>query len=312
MRAGTIEHRTETTTLGRIPWSWQLTKRTTKAFIASDPFGQAGAIAYSTVFALPAVLIITLVLASLFYDPQQVRDALYGQAGSLIGATAANDLRGIVEHARTEASSVFARIVGVATLILSATSVFVSVQSSLNRIWHVRPVPGRAVLRYLISRLLSLALVASFGFLLLVSLVIDAGLVAFGERLGHWFSQASVFLMAALNMVISFLVIATVFALVFKLLPDAKVRWREVRTGALLTAVLFTLGKYLIGLYIGTTKVDDAYGAAGTVIVILLWVYYSAIILLYGANLTYQVAQRSDRPIEPAAHAVVEPKGSTA
>ena len=287
---------------------WRLIKSTSTAFVASDPFGQAGAIAYSTIFALPAVLIITLVLASLFYDPEEVRRALYDQAGSLIGMEAASELRTIVERARTEASTVFARIVGVATLVITATSVFMSVQSSLNRIWEVKPVPGRAIVTYLISRLLSLAIVASFGFLLLVSLVLDAGLVAFGERLRWWLSDASVVLLSGMNMVLSFLVIATVFALVFKLLPDAKVKWRDVRSGALLTAVLFTLGKYLIGLYIGTSHVDDAYGAAGTVIIILLWVYFSAVILLFGAHFTHQVAQESGRTIKASEHAVADPK----
>jgi membrane protein len=281
-----------------------------KGFVASDPFSQAGAIAYSTVFALPAVLIITLVLASLFYDPEEVRKALYGEAGRLIGAKASTDLREIVEHARTEASSVFARIVGIVTLVISATSVFMSVQTGLNRIWQVKPVPGRAIITYLISRLLSLALIGAFGFLLLVSLVLDAGLVAFGERLSQWFSEVSVVLIAALNVTLSFLVITSVFALVFKLLPDAKVKWREVRTGALLTAALFTLGKYLIGVYIGTSKVDDAYGAAGTVVIILIWVYYSAVILLFGANVTYQVAQDSGRTIHASAHAVAKPEPS--
>lgn len=292
----------------RFHWFGTLIKRAAKAFFASDPFGQAGAIAYSTVFALPAVLIITLVMASVFYDPAEVRDALYGQAGSLIGAKAASDLRDIVEHARGEAGSVFARIVGIVTLVITATSVFMSVQSSLNKVWLVKPVPGRAFITYLISRSVSLALVASFGFMLLVSLVLDTLLVAFGERLHHWFSDASVIMIAGLNVALSFFVITSVFALVFKLLPDAKVKWRDVRTGALLTAGLFTLGKYLIGLYIGTSKVDDAYGAAGTVIIILLWVYYSAIILLFGANFTYQVAQDSGRTIQASAHAVLRPE----
>jgi membrane protein len=167
-------------------------------------------------------------------------------------------------------------------------------------------VPRKAIVKYVVSRLLSLALIAAFGFLLLVSLVLDTALVAFGERLKVWFSEMSVFLIAGMNIALSFTVIASVFALVFKLLPDARVKWRDVRSGALLTAVLFTLGKYLIGLYIGTSQVDDAYGAAGTVIVILLWVYFSAVILLFGAQFTYQVAQESGRHIRASEHAVVE------
>jgi membrane protein len=300
-------HRSRSGAVVRIRHFWTLIKRTAHAFIASDPFGQAGAIAYSTIFALPAVLILTLVIASLFYDPTEVRDALYSQAGSLIGLSAAQDLRDIVEHARTEASTLLARIVGVGALLSSATSVFMSVQTSLNRIWQVKPVPKKAVVKYIVSRLLSLALIAAFGFLLLVSLVLDTALVAFSERLQLWLSGFSVVLIAGMNIVLSFVVIAAVFALVFKLLPDARVKWRDVRSGALLTATLFTIGKYIIGLYIGTSRVDDAYGAAGTVIVILLWVYFSAVILLFGAHFTHQVAEESGRAIRASEHAVVDP-----
>lgn len=288
---------------------WSVLKKTANAFIDSDPFGQAGAIAYSTVFALPAVLILTLVGASLFYDPAEVREALYGQAGSLIGMNAAMQLQSMVEATRTEASSILARIIGIGALVFSATSVFISVQTSLNRVWKVKPVPGKAVVKYIISRLLSLALIACFGFLLLVSLVLDTVMVAVSERLEIWFSGASVVLIAGLNILLSFAIIAFVFGMVFKLLPDAHVKWRDVRHGAVLTALLFTVGKYLIGLYIGTSNVDDAYGAAGTLIIILLWVYYSSIILLFGANFTHQAALASGRTVHASEHAQPERTG---
>lgn len=290
--------------------AWAILKRTTLSFISNDPFGQAGAIAFSTILALPAVLILTLVSASLFWNPEEVRDALYSQAGSLIGMEAAMDLRDIVEKARSEAQTVFAQVVGIGTLLFSATSVFISVQGALNRIWEVKPVPGRAIVKYFISRLLSLALIACFGFLLLVSLVLDTGLVAFGERLQLLFPDLSVTMLAVLNIALSLLVIATVFGLTFKLLPDVRVHWRDVRSGAILTAVLFSLGKYLIGFYVGTSSVDDAYGAAGTVIVILLWVFFSAVILLFGAQFTHEVARSSGRKVETSEHAVAEPKAA--
>ena len=199
------------------------------------------------------------------------------------------------------------RVIGIGALVFSATSVFISIQTSLNRVWQVKPVPGRAVVQYIVSRLLSLALIACFGFLLLVSLVLDTVMVAVAERLETWFSGTSVVLIAALNIALSFAIIALVFALVYKLLPDARVRWRDVRQGAVLSALLFTVGKYLIGLYIGTSNVDDAYGAAGTLIIILLWVYYSSLILLFGANYTYQTALASGRIVRAAEHARPNP-----
>ena len=275
-----------------------------KEFVKSDPFTQASAIAYSALFALPGVLIITVAVAAMFYDQKAVGSALYGEAGQLIGAKTAANLQEIVETARTQASGSWAHIIGVITLVISATSAFASLQGSLNRIWQVRPVPGRAVVKYLLSRLMSLALLGCFGFLLLVSLVLDTALSAFGDKLAQWMSGVSVVLISITNFGLFFSVITVMFALIFKLLPDVRVGWREVRSGAVVTALLFTGGKYVIGFYIGHSRVDDVFGAAGALIIILIWVYYSAVILLFGAQFTYVMARDHGVRTIPSDHAV--------
>lgn len=274
-----------------------------KEFIDSDPLGQAAAIAYYTIFSLPAVLIITVMVAATVYDEASVRAALLTQAGRLIGPGTAASLKELLEKAQVTESRFIAKALGTAALVVSAGSVFASLQSTLNKVWHVTAKPGRAILRYVGTRLVSLALVASFGFLILVSLVLDAALVAFGERLAVWLSGSAAFLIAAVNVLVSFGVISCIFAMIFKVLPDARILWRDVWGGAVLTALLFSLGKFLIGLYISHAGVGDTYGAAGAVVIILVWVYYSTVIMIYGAHFTHVQARDHGSGVVPLKHA---------
>ncbi len=299
-----IEHR---------PARWPRTRRlgstllqAGKEFVASDPFSQAAAIAYYTIFSLPAVLIITVMVAATVYDASTVREALLAQAGRLIGAGTALSLREMLTNAQITETRFFVKVLGVVALIISAGSVFASLQSALNRVWGVKAKPGRAVGKYLTTRLLSLALLGSFGFLMLVSLVLDTALVAFSGRLSIWLSEFTVLVVAVLNLLISFGVITLVFAMIFKVLPDARIRWRDVISGAVITALLFTLGKYLIGSYISLAGVGDTYGAAGAVVIILVWVYYSTVIMIYGAHYTHVHTRDHGSGVVPSAHATVE------
>ena len=277
-----------------------------KEFIAGDPLGQAAAIAYYTIFSLPAVLIITVMVAATVYDASTVREALLAQAGQLIGASTAGSLRDMLANAEVTETRFMVKVLGVAALIVSAGSVFASLQSALNRVWGLKAKPGRAIGRYLGTRLLSLALLGSFGFLMLVSLVLDTALVAFGEKLSIWLSEFTVTVVAVLNVLVSFGVITLIFAMIFKVLPDARIRWRDVFSGAVITALLFTLGKYLIGLYISLAGVGDTYGAAGAVVIILVWVYYSTVIVLYGAHFTHVFTREHGAGIIPAPHAALD------
>ncbi|MCC7503519.1 MAG: YihY/virulence factor BrkB family protein [Flavobacteriales bacterium] len=274
-----------------------------KEFFASEPMGHAAAIAYYTIFSLPAVMIITVMVAATVFDEAAVRMALLTQAGRLIGPGTAASLQEMLQNAEISETRFLAKVIGLTALVISAGSVFASLQSTLNRVWGVEAKPGRAIWRYLSTRLLSLTLVASFGFLMLVSLVLDALLVAFGERLAVILSNTTAVVLAVLNVAVSFGIITLIFALIFKVLPDARIRWRDVWSGAVITTALFTLGKYLIGLYIGYSGVGDTYGAAGAVVIILIWVYYSTVILIYGAHYTHVHTRDRANGVTPSAHA---------
>ena len=281
-----------------------------KEFMANEPMSQAATIAYYTIFSLPAVMIMTVMVAATMYDEASVRKALLEQAGGLIGESTATSLGDMLQNARVTGTRFGAKVIGVAALMISAGSVFASLQSTLNKVWKVEAKPGRAILNYLSTRLVSLALVACFGFLMLVSLVLDTVLVAFAERIALWLSDVTAVVVAVLNVLISFGIITLIFAVVFKVLPDARIRWRDVWSGAIITALLFTLGKYLIGLYIGYSGVGDTYGAAGAVVIILVWVYYSTVILIYGAHFTH-VHTREHGGAKPSSFAARVPSGPT-
>jgi len=282
-----------------------------KEFVSGQPMGHAAAIAYYTIFSMPAVLIITVMAAATLFDAADVRTALFSQAGRFIGPGTASSLHDLLANARITETRFVAKVIGIVALAISAGAVFASLQSTLNQVWQVEAKPGRAILRYLSTRLLSLALVGCFGFLMLVSLVLDAALVAFTERLAYWLSGTTTVLLAALNIAVSFGIITLIFALIFKVLPDVRIRWSDVWSGALLTALLFSLGKWLIGLYIGYTGVGDTYGAAGAVVIILVWVYYSAVILIYGAHYTHVYTRDHGSGVRPSPHATAVPPPAT-
>jgi membrane protein len=273
---------------------WNNLQKAGAGFSDIDPFTQAGFLGYTTIFALPGIIILVVSIAGFFYDADDVRQAVYSQFGTFIGADTTRQLEGIVSKVDKNHSGTFATIMGVAALAVSATTAFAALQRALNKVWRIEPLKGRAIMRYLLARLLSLAVIAAFGFLLLMSMVLDALLVNIGERMGKWLPAEDV-LFGILGMVASFAMVTLVFALVFKLLPDAKVPWRSVWVGALFTAVLFTLGKFLIGLYIAKSNPASAYGAGGVIIIVMLWTYFSTLILLFGAQYTYVSSGAADK-----------------
>lgn len=284
--------------------TWTVLKETITEFFADDSFTYASAIAFSTLFSLPAILIIALYIGTTFYEKTVVQDEIINQVSRLIGSGTAKEVENILVQAAIDNTSWWAKIVGIVTLLVSATTVFMSLQSSLNNIWGIKPKPQRAWVKYIINRLISLAMVMSFGFVLLVSLVIDAVLVVFQNILTRIMDWATVYMVTALNLFISLGFITVIFGLLFKVLPDAKIKWRHVWVGALITTILFTVGKYLIGFYLGNSSFNSAYGAAGSLVIILLWVYYSTVIFLFGAEFTSVYAKFSGAPVQPYSNAV--------
>lgn len=284
--------------------SWGILKQSVVAFVNGDSFTHASSIAFYTIFSLPAILLISLSVGSTLFERTDVQRELVSQVGTLIGQGSAVEIENILMNAARNSDSWVARVVGIVTLVLSATTVFLSLQISINQIWKIKPKPKRGFIKFIINRLLSLAMVISLGFVLMVSLVIDTVLVMFQEKLSDNFGGITLTIVTSLNVLVSLLFIALLFGMMFKMLPDAKIKWRDVWVGSFVTTGLFAGGKFLIGLYLGNSPLNTAYGAAGSLVIVLVWVYYSALIFLFGAELTYVYTKEVGSGIEPYANAV--------
>jgi len=248
------------------------------------------ALAFYTIFAIAPLFLICLALAGLCFGDQAASHQLFGQLSSLVGDKGAQALEAMVAAANKPKASMIATIIGFATLFLSATTVFIQLQDGLNTVWNVTREPGRGLRHFVMDRLLSFAMMAAIAFLLLVSLILNAFLAALGKYMQGF--VANEVILQTVNFVVSLGVITVLFAAIFKILPDVKIRWRDVWIGALSTALLFDFGKFLLGFYLGRGSVGSAYGAAGSFVIVLMWVYYSAQILLFGAKYTEQYANR--------------------
>jgi membrane protein len=246
---------------------------------------QSAALAFYTVFSLAPVLVVVIAVAGAVFGADAVRGQIFREFQGLMGAQAAQLVQQVLQSAAKPASGRLATLLGLVTLLLGATAVFVQLQDALNTVWGVAPKPGANFTTLLRKRILSFAIVLGIGFLLMVSLVLSAGLSAF-SRYVEAHLGLSVSLLETANLVVSLLAVALLFALIYRLLPDVKLEWRDVWLGAAVTALLFVIGKTAIGLYLGHTSVASAYGAAGSLVIVLLWVYYSSLVFLLGAEFT--------------------------
>jgi membrane protein len=247
-------------------------------------------IAFFTVFSLAPMLLAAIAVAGLAFGRDAAQGAIVGELGGLIGTNEASALEAMIASASNVGSGILGTAIGIVTFLLLVTGAVVELQDNLNIIWKAKPPPNYGILSFVRTRLVSLALVLGIGFLLLVSLVIDTGLTAVGHYLEANFSGSTIIL-RFLNSLVAFAVATLLFAMMFKLLPAVDLRWSDVWTGSLVTALLFTLGKFLIGYYLGKSNVASSYGAAASIITILLWIYYSSLILLFGAEFTKAYAE---------------------
>jgi membrane protein len=290
-----------------------------KGFMEDRVTKLSASLAYYTIFSLTPLIIIMLSAATLFFGDkrnEETRGQFYGQVTKMVGKEAATQIQGFVEHANKSGQSTIGLIIGIGTLIIGSTAIFIEIQDSINMIWKVKAVPKKGWIKMLSNRLLSFSLIVSMGFLLLVSLVVNTVVVGLGSKLGHLLSQSKIdevipvandtmaILIYILNNVITLAAVTAVFAVIFKVLPDVIIRWKSAIIGALFTAVLFSLGKYLIGIYIEKGNPGSAFGAASSIIVILLWIYYTSIILYFGAEFTQAYAEKYDNGISPSKYAV--------
>lgn len=284
-------------------------KETIMEFIEDDCHRLAAAISYYTVFALPPLLILILVLVGTLFDAEAARERLQAQVAELLGNDAADQIGTMIEQAsRPDFGGPLTAAIGVGLLLFGATGAFVQLQIALNKAWDVHPDPNRGGAKnFILKRLLSLSMIVGIAFLMLVSLLASAIIGAFGDVIaGLLPNLLSGPLLQGIDIGLSLAVATVLFAAIFKFMPDAQVHWRTVWLGAFVTAVLFVAGKFALGLWFGRSDPGEAYGAAGSLALILVWIYYSAMILLLGAEFTQVWARRRGIDIKPAAGAVVE------
>jgi membrane protein len=284
--------------------TWKIFKQSVTEFLNDNCIKLSASLSYYTIFALGPTLIIIISFAGIFLGRDAVEGRLYNEIKTLIGSSAALQIQNIIANIQQNQKSVVAAIVGVILMILGATGVFTEIQGSINYIWSIRAKPKKGWLKFLVNRLISFSLVISCGFILLVSLIINALLELLSERLQMYFKNITIVTVYVLNTVLIFAIITCLFAIIFKVLPDAIIRWRDSLVGAAFTALLFMGGKFLISLYIGKSNVGLAYGAAGSIIVILVWVYYSSLILYFGAEFTKIYSIHHGTAIKPIETAV--------
>jgi membrane protein len=278
----------------------------------------AAALAYYTVFALAPMLIIIISIIQFFKGKEAIQGNLYPQIVSFLGPQAGAQVQDMIKNAAISQSGTISTIISVIVLLLSATGVFAEIQDSINSIWHLKAKPKGGIIKLLVSRLISFSMVVSLGFIMLVALVINSAVESIMDRLERLFSDVMVYVAYGVNLLLTFVITTLLFCVIFKVLPDARIKLRHVLPGAIATAILFMIGKFGITLYVSKTNIGSTYGAAGSIIVILVWVYYSAIILYFGSLLTRIYLQCSGHTINPNKYAVfvrevqVENKGSLA
>lgn len=279
-------------------------KQTFKQWNERDPFNNSNVIAYYTIFSLPGLLVIVINLAGYFWGTEAVTNQLTGQIGGVVGGDSAKDIQEIVANANKNEGTTLSTILSIATLIFGATGVVYQLQQILNKMWEVKPEPKQAWLKLIKDRFFSFGLILGVGFLLLVSLALSAALTAFSDWATQFVPESLIIVFKVLDIVASIGVATVLFAAIFKFLPDAKIIWSDVWHGALLTAVLFVIAKFLLGLYFANADPGSAYGAAGSIILIMLWVSYAGLIMLFGAEFTQVYATRKGHQIEPTKGAV--------
>lgn len=281
-----------------------LFKEASIGFIDDNAFKLSASLSYYTVFALGPLLIIIISLAGIFFRREDVQGRIYWQLNGLVGNEAALQIQSIIANIQQTDYTTLGAVIGAIVLLIGATGVFTEMQDSINFVWSVKAKPKKSWLKFLGNRLLSFSLIIGLGFMLLVSLIINAILDFLSDKLEKFFSDYTYYLFYVINSAVQILIITLLFAVIFKVLPDAIIAWKDAIVGAAVTALLFILGKLLITYYIGRSNLDITYGAAASVIIILSWVYYNALILYFGAEFTKMYALAGRHGIKPKDTAV--------
>lgn len=279
-------------------------KKAGQGFSEDNVFKMSASLSYYTIFSMGPLFVIVISLAGIFYGQEAVEGELYGQLKGLVGSDAALQIQNIISNVQGQDKGWMGAIIGIGVLIVGATTVFTEMQDSINRIWSVKAKPKKGWLKFLKNRLLSFSLIVSLGFLLLVSLVVSALLDVLSDYLRAFLADYTVALFYVINFAVILFIISTLFAIIFKVLPDAHIAWKDAFIGAIFTGFLFILGKTGISIYLGQSDLGITYGAAASIVIILTWVYYSALILYFGAEFTKAYATTLGKGIRPNETAV--------
>lgn len=287
---------------------WPLLKETFKGYAEDKVPKLSASLAYYTVFSLGPLLVVIITLCAIFLGAEAINNTIYNQMAGFVGADAANQLQEIIKNASLSGKSTVAAIIGGITLLVGATSIFGEIQDSINGIWGLKPKPKAGFMVLLKNRLLSFGILGTLGFLMLVSLGATALVETIGNRLKEHFPDVTVVLFYIINLVLTLGITTLLFAVIFKVLPDAKIKWKEIWVGAIATSLLFLLGKFAISFYISKSNVGSTYGTAGSLVVILVWIYYSSMILYLGAEFTKAYLLRYVSAIHPNQYAMTVQK----
>jgi membrane protein len=283
---------------------WRILKRAAIEFIADNGMKLSAALSYYTIFSIGPVLIIMMSLAGIFYGREAVQGKIYQQIQGLVGSNVAIQIQDIIRNIEESQLSASGAIIGVVILVIGATGVFTEIQDSINYIWSVKAKPKKGWLHLIMNRIISFSLIVSFGFILLVSLIVHALVDILHDALLQHFDVVTVYVFQGVNYVLLFVIITALFSIIFKVLPDASIHWKDSFVGASFTAVFFLIGKFLITFYLSQSNIGVTFGAAASVVLILLWVYYTSIILYFGAEFTKVYALSYGSGIEPDKSAV--------
>jgi membrane protein len=270
-----------------------------KEFSSDNILKYSASLAYYTVFSIAPLLVVVTSSFGLIFGKEAIEGQIYGQLNSLVGSKAAIQIQDMIKNVHLAGNNFFATLISIVILIIGATSIFGEIQDSINKIWGLRVKPHQAWWRLILTRLVSFSLIFTIGCIMIVSIILNALVSAFGNFIAKYIVNYSVYFIQVTNEILSFLVAAFLFSLLFKILPDAKVKWKDVLFGGFITAIFFTIGKLGIGFYLGQSNITSLYGAAGSIIILMVWVYYSSIILYLGAEFTKVYAKLYGERILP-------------
>ncbi len=291
--------------MGRVKFVFSLVKESFSEFIDDNGMKLSAALSYYTIFSLAPMLLLIISIVSIFFGKEAFQGELFNQISGLVGKQAAAQVQELIKNAAISDKSNMAAAVGGVTLLIGATGVFAEIQDSINYIWSIKSKPKKGWLQYLKNRLLSFSIILTLGFLLIVTLGVNAMVDLLSNRLERYFSEASVVLFSVLNVGLVLVIITSLFAVIFKVLPDGHLRWKECIVGAAFTSILFAIGKFGISFYLGQSDLGATYGASASIVILLTWIYYSSIILYFGAEFTKVYARSDGEAISPNEHAVL-------